>query len=479
MLGLMSDVASPECLDLLAYWWLPEHPERRVPGRLVWDPERGGDLQLMGELRKPVIVDNHLANGDVQKYRARPIKLDRHYAIIHGSHTTRAGREEAYTLLRSFSLNSIGFGGLDEHPEQISAGAVLHGAWYTDPSEIEADRAIFDIRHLSAWVDTSGLETEYPVLDGDLDGPYAVIKAHHVPSFATTHDGAAIDFRQQLKHIGDHELTTGIQQSWQLVVTIEPMGELERFTDIATDIRALVTIAAGRTADIETAILQHPSLHKHRLDGEPVPAFRDDITYFNRWAHRGKDTEPIRSHELYFNLADFGGPAAVQKWLQTSQDYRTEIRRVMATRYTDSMYLEDRIMNTCSALERFDKVRRGRKAPKVLRDSKLCDPAFVDRIEECVNYSGPEFRILIVESPRDWAERVRHTRNQLAHHDDPFRATGQIGEHVLAEQLYWLFAHCMLRACNAPQTTFESIHKHRQVQWLHSQAGEAVGSAGS
>ena len=109
--------------------------------------------------------------------RARK-KLDRAYPVIHGSHLTRSGREEAYTLLHSLSLNNIAFHGLDEYPEHITAGAVLHGAWYTDPADIEADRAIFDLGHLSTWVDTSGLETKFPSLDGDLDGPYAVIKGH-------------------------------------------------------------------------------------------------------------------------------------------------------------------------------------------------------------------------------------------------------------------------------------------------------------
>ncbi|GAB2767526.1 hypothetical protein GCM10027020_20360 [Nocardioides salsibiostraticola] len=469
----MSDT-TPDCLDFLAYWWLPERPERRVPGRLAWDPDSGGDLQLMGELREPEILDNHLPDGGIQKYRAGPNKLDQCYPVIHGSHLTKSGREEAYTLLHSLSLNNVGFHGLEELPEHITAGAVLHGAWYTDPADIEADRAIFDLRHLSTWVDTTGLETKFPRLEGDLDGPYAVIKGNRRPAFSTIHEGATVELSQELKHIGDHDHTSGIQQTWRLVISIEPMGELERFTNIATDIRALVTIAAGKTADIESAVLQHPKLHKHKLDGTPVPAFRDNITYLSRWAHRGNDAATIRSHELYFSLEQFGGPESIQRWLQTAHTYRTELRRVMATRYTDTMYLEDRIMNTCAALERFDKERRP-SAPKVRHGTRgLEDPWFVDRIEECILYAGPEFKQLIVEDPKAWAEIVRQARNQLAHHDDPFRTTGQVGEYVLAEQAYWLFVLCMLRASGAPGATFESIGKHPHVRWLRSQAEERL-----
>lgn len=468
----MSDIKSDR-LDFLAFWWLPEYPKRRVPGRLTWDPNDGGDLQLMGELREPDILDNHLPDGAVQKYRARPPKLDRHYPVIHGSHTTNTGQEEAYTVLHSLSLNNVGFHGLEECPEHIMVGAVLHGAWYTDPAEIEADRAIFDLSHLASWVDTSGLEITYPRLRGDADGPYAVIKGHRLPAFSTAHDGAAVDIRQTLEPVGDHEHASGIEQSWRLVIKIEPMGELERFTDIATDIRALVTIGVGKTADITRAVLQHPKLHHHKLDGTPAPAFRDDITYLNRWAHRGNDGTMVRRHELYFTLDQFGGPESIHRWLRTATTYRTELRRVMATRYTDAMYLEDRIMNTCAALERFDKVRRP-TAPKVQHDERLVDPWFVDRIVECAAYAGPVFDNLIVEDAQAWAERVSRVRNQLAHHDDPFRTTGQAGEHVLAEQAYWLFAMTMLRACEAPESTFEAILKHPQINWLRSQAKERL-----
>lgn len=468
----MSDIKFDR-LDVLGYWWLPEDPKRRVPGRLTWDPDDGGGLQLMGELRKPEILDNHLSDGSIQKYRARPPDVDRHYPVIHGSHTTNTGQQEAYTVLQSLSLNNLGFGGLEEYPEHISAGSVLCGAWYTDPAEIEADRAIFDLSHLSEWVNTPGLETTFPRLHGEVDGPYAVITSHRLQAFSTVFGGAAVEIRQTLEPTGDNLHTSGIQQSWRLVITIEPMGELQRFTDIATDMRALVTIGAGKTADIKRAVLQHPKLHKHKLDGTPAPAFRDDITYLSRWAHRGNDATTVRRHELFFRLDQFGGPDNIQRWLQAATKYRTELRRVMATRYTDVTYLEDRIMNTCAALERFDKVRRP-DAPKVLHNNKLVAPWFADRIVECAAHAGPSFDSLIAEDVQSWATRVSHVRNQLAHHDEPFRTTGQAGEHLLAEQTYWLFVMCMLRACDSPESTFDAILKHPQITWLRSQAEELV-----
>lgn len=469
-------------LDLLGYWWLPvkqdgDAPGRRVPGRFVWDPDEGGDLQLLGELREPKILENHRKGGGIQRYRATSTEFDRRYPVIHGSRPTPSGQEEAYTLLHSLSLNAVGFHGLDEFPEHVTVGAVLRGAWYSDPSEIEADRAIFDLQHLGTWVDRDSIKTEFFPLNDGPNGAHLTIEAHHRPSVSTIYDGADVTLRQVLPRTGSDN-TIGVAQDWRLVVEIKPMGELDRYTDIATDMRALVTIAAGKTADITAAILQHPELHKFRMDGTPVPAFRDDITYWSRWAHRGNDSTVVRSRDLYFNLEQFGGADGIQRWLGAAQAYRTELRRVMATRYTDAMYLEDRIMNTCAALERFDKVRRPgltKSGPK----GKQVELSFVDRIDACIAYAGREFEDMIAEAPHEWATRVRAARNQLAHHDDPFRTTGQVGEHVLAEQVFWLFAMCMLRACDAPDAAFESITSHSQIRWLRSQATErqAMGTA--
>lgn len=49
---------------------------------------------------------------------------------------------------------------------------VLVGAWYTDGDDLQADRAVFDIRHLTTWVDDSGVKTTYPRMDGELNGPW-------------------------------------------------------------------------------------------------------------------------------------------------------------------------------------------------------------------------------------------------------------------------------------------------------------------
>lgn len=445
-------------LDVLGYWWLPNHENHKVPGRLTWDAERGGDLDLLGELIPLELKDNVLPDGQVQKYRERRTKLQNQFPIIHG-----VVRRQAFTLLNSFSLNGVGLSGLNESPEHIATNGVLVGAWYTDREGIEADRAIFHLRHLTTWIDTDSITTNYPHLNSDPDGPYIAITARRAPSYTARFDDTEVRIWNELEPVGDQRTHSGINHAWRLTVRTDDPSLLEKLTDVASDLRALVTIGTGKAADIEKTILQHPMLVRRNLAGEDVPGFRDDITYYSRWSHPSNDLAPVERRNMYFNLAQLGGPGVIGRWLATTARYSTELRRVMASRYTDAMYLEDRIANTCAALESFDIVRR-----EVPKD----EATFKERIRASVNNTDTAFLGIVTEPLEDWLKEVVRTRNNLAHHGSDFRLNGSVGEHLLAEQLFWLFAMNLLREAGADESAFASIGKHRDLQWLINQARE-------
>lgn len=252
-----------ETLDVLGYWWLPEHTDHKVPGRFTWDAEDGGDLDLLGELIPLELKENVLPDGGVQRYRAPRTKFQNQFSIIHGE-----VRRQAFTLLNSFSLNGVGLHGIEESPEHVAVNAVLVGAWYADCDDIEADRAIFDIRHLTRWVNTDSFKTEFPNMNRDSQGPHIVITAYPIPSYVARLDSTEVRLTHKLELTGDQEIHSGVNHAWRLDIAAEATSELEKLTDIATDIRALVTIGTGKTADIEKVVLQHPKLVKHNLAGE-------------------------------------------------------------------------------------------------------------------------------------------------------------------------------------------------------------------
>lgn len=448
-------------LTLQGRWWLPDHPDHRVFGTLTWDADEGGTLLLQDELRPVVWLDNVLADGSVQKYRSDRGEKQRTYPLIYGQI-----EHQAYTLLDSFRLSAREYDE-DERTEKVHVNRFLEGAWFDDPDELRVDQLVIDMRHLTGWVNHSGLEVEWPQPDGDDTDVFAVVTAKTLPPFETNGEEVILRLTQAIGGTGDHVHALGIEQRWTLRLHTSGPEPLEVPLEVAYEFQHLISIAVGHTAQFEKVVLHHPDLPAQSLAGTPLGATRHDVSYYVRWSNRTAPRDPVKTHDMYFTYDDLGGIEGIGRWLAVAADYRTELSRVMATRYSEAMVLEDRIMNVSAAHESFDQHRRatGRKRVK-----------YATRIKECIDLAGQPFLDLIAVDPNHWIRQVVDARNDLAHHRESFRATGGAGDHLLAEQLFWLFAMCMLRLADAPPEVFERIAQHRQTRWLTEKARSSPGT---
>ena len=429
-------------------WWLPEYEEHQVFATLRWDPVAGGTLDLVDELQPVVWLDNVLQDGSVQKYRADARSIQRAYPLIFGRVEHRA-----YTLLDSFRLSAREFD-MDNRVECVHVNRFLDGAWFDDPGELRIDRVVIEMRHLTGWVNHSGLEVKEPVEPGG----FAVIEARRLPSFEIEIDGGAGSLRltQGLSQAGDHVRELRLTQWWTLRIHQPEAQPLDTFIEIASDFQDLVSIAVGAAAQFENVVMHHPRLPALSLAGTPsAPDLRHDTTLHAQWSNRSAPRDPVKPHEVYFSFDKLGGIDGVGRWLTVAAEYRTELGRVMATRYRAGMLTEDRIMNVCAALDSFDKHRTSETATR-----------YVDRIKRCIKLADWPFCDLVAPHPDEWAKTVKNARHDIAHHLDKLRAAGSVGDHVLAEQIYWLFVICLLRLAEAPNAAYEAIAEHPQFRWL-------------
>lgn len=447
-----------ETLDLRGRWWLPDHEEHQVFGTLTWSAEDGGTLHLHDELRPVVWLDNVLADGSVQKYRPDRGEFQRRYPLIFGKVGNRA-----YTLLDSFRLSAREYD-IDDRTEKVHINRFLEGAWFDDPDELRVDRVVIDMRHLTGWIDHSGLGVDWASADEGYEDIFGVVTARKTPAFITEHDGLTVLLDQGLRGTGDHVHHLGVAQWWSLRLQVSEPEPLDTFIDAASDFQDLVSIAVGKTAQFEKMVLHHPGVPLRTLGGTPIRDLRDDINYYIRWSNRSAPCDPVKRHDMYFTFDDLDGIAGVGRWLAVAADYRTELGRVMATRYREDMFVEDRIMNVSAALDSFDKHRRANG--KRIKYS--------ERVKHCVNLAGQTFLDIIGIDPDQWVERAVTTRDDLAHHREQFRTDGTVGDHLLAEQLFWLFALCMLRLSDAPEAVYERVGKHPQVRWLTKRAAAST-----
>lgn len=446
-----------EPIDVQGLWWLPETPDHKVPGWLRYDTENGGELRLSGSLRAPEWIENRQGEKVVQRVIREPARDQRIYPRIHG----QSGRR-IFHLEDSFQVSIERYlCREDDSAEKVHVNWLLTGAWFDGEDQVEFDKAVVRLQHLTDWVDHTGLETNY--FFGKPGAPYAETRATSLPPFHTEiADDCNLIVWQELSGDGDGRNEVILKQNWTLTVRAAETRALDFFTDRVSDFQDLLTIATGKVANIENFHFTHDDVPLMSLAGTPIGNAKEKLGYLSRWSNRDQHEDRVSPHGMLFTFDDLGGIDGVRRWMQFASSYRSELSRVMATRYNDQMFLEDRVTNCVAALESFDRTRRG---------DRHQGTHLVERLRKCVAFAGDPFLNLLGGEPIEtWTRRSKDHRNALDHHLDAFRNDTGIVERELGDQLLWLATLCFLRQAEAPDIVFEKIGAHTNFKWIGDRA---------
>ena len=428
-----------EDIDVMGEWWLPADPDALVHGRLTFSQGDGGSLDLYGEL----------APGSGTSAR---------YPVVLGV----AGGAD-YTLLDCFyTRRDLNWGGSTRY-ETLAVNQVLHGSLLDDPGDLRGNSVTVALRHLTEWVTDSGIEEQHTwaVDPAPPVEPVFSISTYRTPDqTAAAADGRTVVLSRHLGLKGDGVSSRTLTQAFSLRVTAaDPTRRLplDDLLDWASDLQDLVSVATGRTATLQRVAFYDPDITRQALSGRYD---REPVEVIARWT-AGHDPDPARveRHRLLFSYDDLGGIDAVARWLDTAAAHRGALGRVMATRYSTPMFVSDRLMNCCAALEAFDRKTTAKST-------------FRSRINRCVSLAGEPFSALVGDTAA-WAAAVTRARNEVAHHlEHPVRRASPATLY-LSMSLYYLFVLCMLRTTGAPDTVYGRIIEHGQYRWLASAVRDA------
>ena len=121
--------------DEVGYWWVPEDPARRYPGRLSYDPEDGACLELSFEQGQPVL------NAAVKEY-----------PLIHG--VTGSGRD--ITLVNCY-LTHGRWSTVGISTQTIFGHFALDGFHLPSIEGANVRSISATVKFLSAWLGTTGI----------------------------------------------------------------------------------------------------------------------------------------------------------------------------------------------------------------------------------------------------------------------------------------------------------------------------------
>src|SRR5699024_7716021 len=165
---------------------------------------------LLGNLRPDEWKNNVRPDGSVQNVRKRrgQSRDEHNYPIIHGQNESKA-----YTLLDNFSANRRENILAASTTESVYVNRVLEAsAWFTDLADPGFDRAVVELRHLTAWVGQSGINVTYPDATDAENGVFAVVNAKRVPRLDARHEDGTVSLTQRLRVIGDQLHAAGVEQ---------------------------------------------------------------------------------------------------------------------------------------------------------------------------------------------------------------------------------------------------------------------------
>lgn len=440
-----------ESIDVIGKWWLPEAPDRKISGRLTFDPEKGGQLTLDGVFRTMMET-------------AEPIK-DKDGKVVGGSVTAdsleRAGTYDrivgeadgsAFTLEDCFQIRRTGmFLGEDGGTQTLFVNQILEGASFEPGEAISGHRLIAHLDHFKYWPLRTGIVEEQIIRDGTStppSDPFVTLHMHQVPPLTfKADDGTEFGIHQEFRITGDRVDFRTLKQNFVLTIDAEEAKPIEDLLRQLRVVQDFASIGLNRNASTRHIVLQHPDCFRtygkddERKDFVPIQ-FRARFVDYS-----GPPTDKtLNDHDMLFSLDAAGGMEGLERWTATGPEYGSIVSRVVSAKYSRSMFVSDRLLNIAAALEAFDRTRTGHKGSKfrtrMMRNCALAGDLFTD----------------LVKDQEAWVSSLKSQRNTVAHHLElPTVEITTQQQYLMAESAYMLFTLGMLRTAGIQEGVFETI----------------------
>jgi len=429
------------------WFWLPRRPDRKIPGVLTFDPVRGGKLTLVGGL-----VEVEEVAGVVTDNGTIKVTIGEDTLEAAGTYDRVIGIADStpVTLEQCVQIHRVGgmFAGTTKQILQV--GRVLRGAQF-DSGMPGGDDLQIGLEWLAEWTQRSGVVVRGRGRDNKVT--HYVLEGHELErDWVALDSGGRLGLCHALR--AEMDVTApSLEQSFRFYLDYPDVHTVDDLVEVASDLQDLVSIGTGRTAAFQELRMFHPDVSQKT----PVGVLYKPIAIHSQWAAERTD-RPARwsDHDAYFGLGELGGMPGVAKWLTVARKHRETLGRVMATRYTASMYVTDQYYNRIASLEDLNRQEAGDAKQTVSLNRRLA---------RCAKLAGQPFTDLVVNVDK-WVEIVKSDRDDIGHHFGRRKSQHTAEQFYLAESAYWLYVLCLLRLADAPDAVFVRISDNYRFQRL-------------
>lgn len=410
------------------HWWLPDHPERPIPGVLRYEPDEGLRLDLIGGFEDRVL---------------RPIKGG--VAVMDGTRTwpllLGVADNKEITLLGCVPVSSKSYGmGFDgPHKQTVSALTALVGVHLEDSDQDIFTKCEVSVENLNLWSGSSvfsmklGMDDKKPNGKGSLcvkptDEPSVLVEGTTI-TLAHVHTMPNFDhMRGQTRGRMRHTVYAAFEPT-------EPCS-LTTAHGYAKAIQDLVSLATYKACAILWLRLRMPPEDREYPEGFPVRD-REVGVYFHGTVRGDAEAKAVQWHDVLFTCRDLPFEEIMPRWWDFRQRFQAASNMILGLRYAPARYLEGNLLTAAGAAEvmhralgideppvpkeEFERLRQALldQTPgeyrswvkKTLRN----DPTLRERLHALAAQPDAEAMSRLVPDVEQWVNVTTQARNNLAH----------------------------------------------------------------
>ncbi|WP_337007373.1 MULTISPECIES: HEPN domain-containing protein [unclassified Microbacterium] len=426
----MTETQLSEPNDWTGHWWLPEEPDKKVPGVLSFKPESGLRLRLIGgwdyHVTRPGLNGSTIVTNEVKSW-----------PMVHGY-----GGNKPVTLLNASLATARG--GLFGEPDtlEVRASTALVGALMETPDEAAFVAGVGDIEDLTVWSRRSGVESrvQFGAQSGETMGE---IELRRLSPLTATAGPLSV----KLSHYAWYPFSedsrsqrvTRVRESQVIRFEREDPQPLEYWVDLLSSTADLMSLSTLRACGIVSMRVYVPPTPDQWPETHPMRDQPNEVTiYMERIVKPRPDDDALPFRNYVLTLADLPFEELMPRWLEIRDKFAAARSMILGLRYVRNGYVETRLVTAVAAAESMHRALT--PAPpippvefKALRRTLLDAVAperkawLADRLTEHSNVPTLKQRLLdlvgrvgdaghrLVHNPEVWAKAAKDGRNLLAH----------------------------------------------------------------
>ncbi|MEV7629387.1 HEPN domain-containing protein [Actinoplanes sp. NPDC089786] len=357
-------------IDQLGIFWLADHPDDTLSGRLIFDPaDRAVRLTLIGAFSASSAEDSKLR-------------------ILGWVGTDQITIENAYHAGRSARSP-----GLEE--SYYRANQMFKGHHLED-AELHFASTRFVLADLSSWIGAKGSKFDR-VTDDRGKTTYKIDYALPESSEASFSRGrVSIVFGATFENEATGDVA--IKQSVAVRIDYGAQQPIRTIRKDVSRIQSLVILCTGASTILDSFVVSRPEIKDRMLDGSEsthsklIEVLAAPINYIST-----EERKPQPVHRMLLTYGELGGTPAVARWIDESKAFERPLEYFVSIRLAKQMYAQNRFLNATFAAEAFHRITVG--------GSRSADSDFRRILDECVR--------AVPQHHREWLER------ELVHNDEP------------------------------------------------------------